>query len=31
VNGALDMAGLSGQTPVMASNYCFDLNRSLAI
>ncbi|BDA41997.1 Metacaspase-1A [Coccomyxa sp. Obi] len=31
VNGALDLAGLSGQTPVICSNYPFDLNRSIAL
>lgn len=31
VNGALDMAGLSGQTPVICSNVPFDLNRPVAL
>ena len=31
VDGALDMAGLSAQTPVLSCNYTFDLNRPLAI
>ena len=31
MDGALDMAGLSAQTPVLSCNYPFDLNRPLAI
>ncbi|KAK9908707.1 hypothetical protein WJX75_001808 [Coccomyxa subellipsoidea] len=31
VKGALDFAGLSGQTPVMCSNVPFDLNRAVAL
>lgn len=31
VDGAMDMAGLSAQTPVLSCNYPFDLNRPLAI
>lgn len=31
MDGAMDMAGLSAQTPVLSCNYPFDLNRPLAI
>ena len=31
MNGAMDMAGLSPQTPVLSANYPMDLNRPLAI